>query len=96
MHPIMHPVMHHSIISSSVEPFNGINIIVIRCSGFFFPLSTLWHYFASCKPQVFAERGGKCFTNVLPIYPLNSSFTTPQHFKGEIDLGTKKPRKHWV
>jgi hypothetical protein len=38
----------------------------------------------------------QCFTNVLPIYPLNSSFTTPEHFKGELDAGTKKPRKHWV
>jgi len=39
---------------------------------------------------------GKCCARVVPIYPLNSSFTTLEHFKGEMDLGTKKPRKHWV
>lgn len=35
MHPVMYPIMHHILISSGVEFFKGINIIVIGCSGFF-------------------------------------------------------------
>jgi hypothetical protein len=38
----------------------------------------------------------QCCANVVPIYPLDSSFTTPQHFKGEKGAGTKKARKYWV
>jgi len=38
---IMHPVMHHLLISSGVELFKGINIIAIGGSVFFTPLFTL-------------------------------------------------------